>query len=125
MLTKIALDTAQQAIARPWLPMILGELNGQYVKLARFVGEYVWHHHEAEDELFMVISGRVRIDLRPKDGGAIELGPGELLIVPRGTEHKPQALDDALVLLFEPASTRSTGNVDHHYSLEPEQLPRL
>ena len=107
------------------MPTIVGELNGQYVKVARFEGEYVWHHHAEEDELFLVVRGRIRICFRPEDGGDVELEAGELCVVPRGVEHKPVADEPADVLLFEPASTRNTGNVDHPYTIEASDLPRM
>jgi mannose-6-phosphate isomerase-like protein (cupin superfamily) len=91
-----------------WSPKIVGELNGQYVKLVKFQGEFVWHHHEHEDELFLVVKGRFRMDFRDRQ---VWLEEGEFLIVPRGVEHRPVADDEAHVLLFEPASTWNTGNV--------------
>jgi mannose-6-phosphate isomerase-like protein (cupin superfamily) len=91
-----------------WDPKIVGELNGQYVKLVKFKGEFVWHHHDAEDEMFLVLDGRLRMQLRDGD---VDLGPGEFIIVPRGVEHCPLALDECSVLLFEPATTLNTGNV--------------
>lgn len=91
-----------------WSPKIAGELNGQQVKLAKLKGEFLWHHHEAEDELFLVIKGSFRMEFRDK---VIELTEGEFLIVPRGVEHKPVADEEVWVLLFEPASTVNTGNV--------------
>jgi len=91
-----------------WKPRIVGELNGQQVKLAKLKGEFVWHHHAREDELFLVIAGR--LVLRFRDGETV-LGPGEMCIVPRGVEHQPVAVDEVHVLLFEPAGTRNTGNV--------------
>lgn len=91
-----------------WSPKIVGELNGQYVKLAKLKGEFVWHHHEAEDELFLVVKGRLIIKLREKD---VILEEGEFFIVPRGIEHKPVAEEEVHALLFEPASTLHTGNV--------------
>ena len=100
----------------------MGELNGQLVKLAKFEGEYVWHHHEHEDELFLVTHGTVEIHLRDR---VVTLNPGEFYVVPRGVEHKPVAPTTAHVLLFEPATTRNTGNVDHDYTIEPEGLERL
>lgn len=92
-----------------WSPRVVGALNGQEVKLARLRGEFVWHHHEAEDELFLVVKGRLRMRLREGD---LEIGEGEFLIVPRGVEHCPVAVEECLVLLFEPATTRNTGNVE-------------
>lgn len=93
-----------------WQPRIVGELNGQHVKLARLLGEFVWHHHENEDELFYVVSGTLRIEFR--DRVAI-VGEGELCIVPRGIEHRPVAEQEVLVMLFEPSSTLNTGNVEN------------
>jgi mannose-6-phosphate isomerase-like protein (cupin superfamily) len=91
-----------------WSPKILGELNGQYVKLAKLKGEFVWHHHEAEDELFLVIRGFLTMRLPEKEA---VVGEGEFLIVPRGVEHCPVAGEEVHVLLFEPKSTAHTGNV--------------
>jgi mannose-6-phosphate isomerase-like protein (cupin superfamily) len=93
-----------------WSPKIVGELNGQHVKLVKFQGEFLWHHHEHEDELFLVVKGRFRMDFRDRQ---VWLEEGELLIVPRGVEHRPVAEDEAHVLLFEPASTLNTGNVQN------------
>jgi mannose-6-phosphate isomerase-like protein (cupin superfamily) len=91
-----------------WQPKIVGELNGQFVKLVKFKGPFVWHHHEAEDEMFFVVAGRFRMEFRDR---AVWLEPGEFIIVPRGVEHRPVADEEAHVLLFEPASTLNTGNV--------------
>ena len=91
-----------------WKPKIVGELNGQQVKLVKFQGPFVWHHHDAEDELFLVVKGRFRMEFRDR---AVWLEEGECLIVPRGVEHRPVAEEEVHVLLFEPASTRNTGNV--------------
>jgi mannose-6-phosphate isomerase-like protein (cupin superfamily) len=90
-----------------WNPRIVGELNGQYVKLARFRGEFVWHSHEAEDELFLVLSGSLIMEFRDR---SVEVREGEFLIVPRGVEHRPVANEEVQVLLFEPISTLNTGN---------------
>jgi len=91
-----------------WNPRIAGELNGQQVKLAKFKGEFDWHHHEHEDEFFLVVSGSFEMHLRNK---VITLNPGEFIVIPRGVEHKPVAPIEAEVLLFEPASTINTGNL--------------
>ncbi|MGB1289262.1 MAG: cupin domain-containing protein [Aggregatilineales bacterium] len=91
-----------------WNPRIAGELNGQAVKLVKFQGEFVWHHHEHEDEMFMVIDGRFRMDFRDKQ---VWLEKGEFIIVPRGIEHRPFAEEEVQVLLFEPTATLNTGNV--------------
>jgi mannose-6-phosphate isomerase-like protein (cupin superfamily) len=98
-----------------WSPKIVGELNGQYVKVAKLQGEFVWHHHDAEDELFLVLKGRLTIRLRDRD---VVLDPGEFLIVPRGIEHKPVAEEEVHVLLFEPKSTLHTGNVRTERTVE-------
>ena len=91
-----------------WQPKIVGELNGQEVKLAKFKGPFVWHSHELADELFLVVRGRFRMELRDR---AIDVEEGEFLIVPRGVEHRPVADEEVAVLLFEPAGTLNTGNV--------------
>ena len=96
-----------------WNPRLLAELNGQHVKLAKFRGDFIWHHHEHEDELFFVVEGRFRMDLR---GRQIWVEPGEMIVVPRGVEHKPYAEDEVSVLLFEPATTVNTGNVESVYT---------
>jgi mannose-6-phosphate isomerase-like protein (cupin superfamily) len=91
-----------------WDPKIVGELNGQHVKLVKFAGEFVWHRHESEDELFLVVDGQFEMQFRDR---VVSLKKGELLIVPRGVEHRPVARREAHVLLFEPASTINTGDV--------------
>ncbi len=92
-----------------WHPKIVGELNNQHVKLAKFQGEFVWHQHEQEDELFMVIKGRFRMDFRDR---AVWIEEGEFIIVPRGVEHRPFAETEVHVLLFEPCGTLNTGDVE-------------
>ena len=91
-----------------WNPRIVGELNGQHVKLVKFQGEFIWHKHDHEDELFLVIKGRFRMEFRDRH---VWLEEGEFLIVPRGVEHRPVAEDEVHVLLFEPAGTLNTGDV--------------
>jgi mannose-6-phosphate isomerase-like protein (cupin superfamily) len=93
-----------------WSPKIVGELNGQQVKLVKFQGPFVWHHHDHEDELFLVVKGRFRMEFRDRH---VWLEEGEFLVVPRGVEHRPVADEEAHVLLFEPASTLNTGNVQN------------
>ncbi|MGD8359810.1 MAG: cupin domain-containing protein [Gemmatimonadota bacterium] len=93
----------------------MGELNGQHVKLAKAKGEFVWHHHENEDELFLVLDGTLRLEFRD---GAVTLGPGELYIIPRGVEHRPVASEEVHLLLFEPVSTLNTGNVRNERTVE-------
>jgi mannose-6-phosphate isomerase-like protein (cupin superfamily) len=103
-----------------WSPKIVGELNGQLIKLVRFQGEFVWHHHDNEDEMFLVVQGGFRMDFRDRQ---VWLGEGEFLIVPRGVEHRPVADREACVMLFEPASTLNTGNVSHELTLR--ELSRI
>ncbi|MFL5245291.1 MAG: cupin domain-containing protein [Gemmataceae bacterium] len=91
-----------------WQPKIVGDLNGQHIKLVKFQGPFVWHHHDSEDELFLVVKGRFRMEFRDKN---VWLEEGEFLIVPRGVEHRPVAEEEAHVLLFETVSTLNTGNV--------------
>jgi mannose-6-phosphate isomerase-like protein (cupin superfamily) len=105
-----------------WVPKVVGELNGQYVKIVKFQGEYVWHHHAVEDELFLVLDGRIEIHFRDR---VVALNEGEFCIVPRGVEHKPVAEKLASVLLFEPVATRNTGNVDEARTIEASELERI
>lgn len=107
-INKISLAEKFKQIPDFWNPRIAGELNGQQVKLAKFKGEFDWHHHDDEDEFFLVISGSFEMHLRDK---VITLNPGECIVIPRGVEHKPVAPVEAEVLLFEPASTINTGNL--------------
>ncbi|MCB0700772.1 MAG: cupin domain-containing protein [Chitinophagaceae bacterium] len=93
-----------------WNPHIAGELNGQYVKLAKLKGEFVWHKHDDEDELFYVLSGKLVIELRDKN---MVIEEGEYVIIPRGVEHKPVAEEEVHVMLFEPKSTLNTGDVEN------------
>lgn len=102
-----------------WRPKIVADLNGQQVKLVRMKDEFVWHRHEREDELFLVVKGKLRICLRDGD---VELAEGELYVVPRGVEHKPVAEQEAQILMFEPATTRNTGEVDNERTVEPERI---
>ncbi|RPJ85607.1 MAG: cupin domain-containing protein [Acidobacteria bacterium] len=93
-----------------WSPKIVAELNGQHVKLVKLLGEFVWHSHEREDELFLVLAGRLRLEFRD---GEVALEEGEMVVVPAGVEHRPVAEEEVSVLLFEPASTLNTGNVEN------------
>jgi mannose-6-phosphate isomerase-like protein (cupin superfamily) len=103
-----------------WNPRIVGDLNGQHVKLVKFQGEFVWHHHDNEDELFLVVKGRFRMDFRDRH---VWLDEGEFLIVPRGVDHRPVALEEVHVLLFDPASTLNTGNVSNALTVcEPSRI---
>lgn len=108
LMEKVNLIEKLKLFSDHWNPRIIGELNGQHVKLAKFKGEFTWHHHENEDELFLVIKGRLLMKLRDKD---IWLEEGEMIIIPRKVEHMPIAHEEVHVLLFEPKSTLNTGNV--------------
>jgi mannose-6-phosphate isomerase-like protein (cupin superfamily) len=101
-----------------WNPRIAGELNGQYVKLVKFQGPFTWHHHDNEDELFMVLKGRFRMDYRDENNSdhQIWIEQGEMIIVPRGVEHRPVADEECHVLLFEPVSTLNTGNIEDDFT---------
>lgn len=103
-----------------WSPKIVGELNGQLVKLVKVKGEFVWHHHQAEDELFLVVRGRLDMHLRD---GVVPIHEGEFYIVPRGVEHKPVAEEETHIMLFEPASTLNTGNIRNERTRD--QLERM
>ncbi len=117
---KVNLSEKLSEFTEHWSPRIVGELNGQHVKLVKLRGEFVWHHHEAEDELFLVLKGSLTIHLRDK---SVHLEPGEFFIVPRGVEHKPVADSEAAVLLFEPASTLNTGQVRNELTvIQPERI---
>ncbi len=101
-----------------WNPHIVGELNGQYLKLVKFQGPFTWHHHDNEDELFLVVKGRFRMEYRDESDReqSIWIEAGEMITVPRGVEHRPVADEEAQVLLFEPASTLNTGNVENEFT---------
>jgi mannose-6-phosphate isomerase-like protein (cupin superfamily) len=102
-----------------WSPKIVGELNGQHVKLVKLHGEFVWHHHEQEDELFLVLGGRLRMDFRDQ---RVCVEQGEFIIVPRGVEHRPVAEGEVHVMLFEPATTLNTGNVRNELTATEERI---
>ncbi len=91
-----------------WSPRIVAELNGQHVKLAKIRGEFIWHHHDHEDELFLVHRGHLRMEFRNR---VVDLGPGQMIVVPRGVEHRPVADEETEIVLFEPAGTLNTGDV--------------
>ena len=110
MLDKVNLREKLTLFREQWKPKIVGELNGQQVKLVKFQGPFVWHHHDKEDEMFLVVKGRFRMEFRDRH---VWLEEVEFLIVPRGIEHRPVAEAEAHVLLFEPASTLNTGNVQN------------
>lgn len=121
---KIKLEEAFERFPEPWSPRIAGEINDSYVKLVKLKGEFVWHHHEQEDELFLVVRGVMRMRYREAGAEREELvGPGEFVIVPRGMDHLPSSADpeeEVHVLLLEPKTTLNTGNVQNERT-----LPRL
>ena len=114
---KITLAEKFTLITEHFRPKVVAELNGQEVKAVKAKGEFVWHHHEQEDELFLILKGHLRIDFRDR---SVTLGPGEMLVVPRGVEHRPVAAEEVELLLFEPAATRNTGNVEHETLTAPD-----
>jgi mannose-6-phosphate isomerase-like protein (cupin superfamily) len=119
---KINLRQKLSLINDHWNPRIIGELNGQYLKLVKFKGPFTWHYHETEDEMFLVVKGRFRMEFREGGDGPPEqrdvwLEEGEFIIVPRGVEHRPVADEEAEVLLFEPATTLNTGNVEDEFTV--------
>ncbi len=104
---KININKKLSVFSEHWSPKIIGALNGQHIKLAKFLGEFVWHKHEFEDELFYVVKGKLKMEFRDK---TIELNPGEFIIVPKNVEHRPIAEKEVSVMLFEPDTTINTGN---------------
>ncbi len=104
---KVNLQEKLSLINDHWHPRIISELNGQHVKLVKSKGEFVWHKHDEEDELFFVISGKLAMELRDK---TIEINPGEMIMIPRGVEHRPIALEEVSMMVFEPISTLNTGD---------------
>jgi mannose-6-phosphate isomerase-like protein (cupin superfamily) len=115
--TPVAVNLAEKfgLFSAHWQPKVVGELNGQHVKLVKLLGEFVWHHHADEDELFLVVRGVLRMEFRDRH---VAVSPGEFLIVPRGVEHRPVAEGEVHVVLFEPAGTRNTGNVTEGRTVE-------
>jgi mannose-6-phosphate isomerase-like protein (cupin superfamily) len=116
---KVDLQAKLAQFDEQWSPKLVGELNDQAVKLAKLEGEFVWHHHDEADELFLVLDGHLTIELREE---SVDLDEGECFIVPRGVEHKPVADGEAHVLLFEPAETRNTGNVENERTADIESI---
>jgi mannose-6-phosphate isomerase-like protein (cupin superfamily) len=120
-MNKINLGQKLALINDHWNPRIIGELNGQYLKLVKFKGPFTWHHHNTEDEMFLVVKGRFRMEFRESEEVSsqrdIWLEEGEFIVVPRGVEHRPVADEEAHVLLFEPATTMNTGNVQDEFTV--------
>ncbi len=115
MIEKVNLKEKFDRFQEYWQPKIAGELNDSYVKLVKFKGEFVWHHHEGEDELFWVVKGQMTIKFRDRD---LTVSEGEFVIVPKGVEHKPVAKKEVWVVLLEPKSTLNTGNLRNERTLE-------
>jgi len=118
MIDKVNIADKLARFSEHWDPKIVGVLNGQHVKLVKFSGPFTWHHHDIEDEMFLVVKGRFRMEFRD---GEVWLEPGEFIIVPKGVEHRPVADEEAQVLLFEPATTLNTGNVRNERTREKLQ----
>lgn len=116
----VNLNEKMAKVKEPWSPKIVGEVNDTYVKIVKFTGEFVWHHHDDEDELFLVVKGRLRMKFRDRE---VTVTPGEFVIVPKGVEHMPVADEEVQVVLIEPKTTLNTGNVRNERTL-PE-LERL
>ena len=121
--TTITLDEKYAQFDDHWSPHIVAELNGQHVKIAKVKGEFIWHRHENEDELFMVLKGTLYIDFR--EGGTRTIGPGQLLVVPAGMDHRPytKGREEVHILMMEPAGTLNTGNVTTEHT--KTDLPRI
>lgn len=107
---KVSIPAKLKLFTEYWSPKLVGELNGQQVKLVKLKGEFVWHKHEEEDEMFLVLDGVLKMELRDK---TIVINKNEFLIVPKGTEHKPVAENEVSIMLFEPVSTLNTGNIEN------------
>jgi mannose-6-phosphate isomerase-like protein (cupin superfamily) len=120
VIDKVNLAEKLAAVPEPWEPKIVAELNDAYVKVVKLEGEFVWHYHDDEDELFWVVSGRLRMQFRDGD---VVLEPGELIVVPRGVEHCPLAGPDTHVVLVEPKTTLNTGNVRNERTVD--ELERI
>ncbi len=112
-MNKVNLSEKFSLFSEHWSPKIVGELNGQQVKLAKLKGEFVWHKHDEEDEMFFVVEGILKIEFRDK---TVELNKNEFMIVPKGIEHKPIAEEEVLVMLFEPNTTLNTGNIESTFT---------
>ncbi len=114
-LAKINISEKLSLFSEYWSPKIVGELNGQQVKLAKFKGKFIWHKHENEDEMFYVLNGKFKMEFRDK---TIEVNEGEFIIVPKGVEHRPVAEEEVHVMLFEPETTLNTGNTNNKFTKE-------
>ena len=125
-LAKVSLEGKFSLFQDHFSPKIVGELNDAYVKLVKLQGEFVWHHHDSEDEMFLVVKGRLFMGLQDAESGApreIAIDPGEFIIIPKGVEHKPRAEEETHIVLLEPKTTLNTGNVRGERTVE--QLERI
>ena len=120
MISKVNINKKFELFHEQWTPKLVGELNGQYVKLAKVQGEFVWHSHANEDEMFLIIKGRLIMEMRE---GNQEVGPGEFIIIPRGVEHNPKTVnnEEVWLMLFEPKATSHTGDVKHERTVNDQQ----
>ena len=114
-MNKVNLSEKFELFSEHWNPKVVGELNGQFVKLVKFLGPFVWHHHETEDELFYVVKGSFDMEFRDR---TVTINEGEFIIVPKGIEHRPNAPEEVQVLLFEPATTLNTGNTENERTVK-------
>lgn len=122
-LTKVNLEEKFSLFEDAWKPYVVGELGVQQVKLAKFRGDFDWHFHEHEDELFLVVKGVLRMGLRDPEERDVEVQVGEFLIVPRGVEHRPAGGDEAWILMLEPSTTLNTGNLQNERTVaQPDRL---
>lgn len=119
-INKINIKEKFDRFSEHWTPKIIAQLNNQDVKLAKVKGTFVWHSHEEEDEMFFIIKGRLKIEFRDH---SVELGPGEMVVVPKGVEHRPVANEEVWLMLFEPSATKHTGNVIHELTVD--QLEKI
>jgi mannose-6-phosphate isomerase-like protein (cupin superfamily) len=122
MTEKVRLAEKFAQINEHWRPKLVAELNGQEIKLVKFKGEFPWHHHEGEDEMFFAVRGNFRIEFRDK---TVELSPGDFVVVPRGVEHRPVADEEVEAMLFEPAGVQNTGNIVDAFYTAPAGSEQL
>lgn len=117
---KINLTEKFNLFSEHWTPKIVAELNGQHVKIAKLLGEFEWHQHENEDELFWIVKGKLLVHFRDK---SVELSPGEILVIPKGVEHKPEAPEEVHLVMFEPVGTVNTGETESARTVaQPERI---
>jgi mannose-6-phosphate isomerase-like protein (cupin superfamily) len=118
----VNLQQKLDSFSETWVPKVVGSLNGQYVKVAKLEGEYVWHSHEHEDEMFLVMHGELQLEFRER---TVTVKPGEFLIVPRGVEHRPIANELVSIVLFEPQTVRNTGGAVDERTIEADDLEHI